>query len=276
MAKQKKHFKWNYQNGHKVRNTLEIKILWKQKSRELWLKKGDRNTKFFHLSTIIQRRHNNIDAIKFEDGSWVTSSKDIRLPFFNSFKSMFTKEEVFFPKHLDNLISPCITEEENSILQNIPTPEEIKATLFQMQDLKAPGLDGFPALYYKEFWYIVGESVTQVVTSFFEFGRLPKEVNSSLIILIPKISNPSSVNNFCSISLCNVVYKIILKLLVAKIQPVLHKLISTCQSMFILGRWIIENQVVVHEMRHNFKVRKVKTGFMAIKLDLQKAYDRVN
>lgn len=276
MAKQKKHFKWNYQNGHKVRNTLEIEILWKQKSRELWLKKGDRNTKFFHLSTIIQRRHNNIDAIKFEDGSWVTSSKDIRLPFFNSFKSMFTKEEVFFPKHLDNLISPCITEEENSILQNIPTPEEIKATLFQMQDLKAPSLDGFPALYYKEFWYIVGESVTQVVTSFFEFGRLPKEVNSSLIILIPKISNPSSVNNFCSISLCNVVYKIILKLLVAKIQLVLHKLISTCQSMFILGRWIIENQVVVHEMCHNFKVRKVKTGFMAIKLDLQKAYDRVN
>lgn len=276
MAKQKKHFKWNYQNGHKVQNTLEIEILWKQKSRELWLKKGDRNTKFFHLSTIIQRRHNNIDAIKFEDGSWVTSSKDIRLPFFNSFKSMFTKEEVFFPKHLDNLISPCITEEENSILQNIPTPEEIKATLFQMQDLKAPGLDGFPALYYKEFWYIVGESVTQVVTSFFEFGRLPKEVNSSLIILIPKISNPSSVNNFCSISLCNVVYKIILKLLVAKIQPVLHKLISRCQSMFILGRWIIENQVVVHEMRHNFKVKIVKTGFMAIKLDLQKAYDRVN
>lgn len=46
--------------------------------------------------------------------------------------------------------------------------------------------------------------------------------------------------------------------------------------MFILGRWIIENQVVVHEMRHNFKVKIVKTGFMAIKLDLQKAYDRVN
>lgn len=49
-------------------------ILWKQKSRELWLKEGNRNTKFFHLYTIIHRRQNKIDAIKQDDGTWVTSS----------------------------------------------------------------------------------------------------------------------------------------------------------------------------------------------------------
>ena len=272
------------ENNDKTEETLQLElaewltrceILQKQKSRELWLIEGDRNTKFFHLSTIIRKRHNNIDAIKSGDGSWVTSSKDVRLLFFNSFKSMFT-EVVSFPDNLENLILPYITEEENATLRGIPTPDEIKATLFQMQDLKAPGPDGFPVLFYKEYWHIVGESVTQAVTSFFEVGRLPKEVNSSLIVLIPKIPNPSSVNSFRPISLCNVVYKIISKLLVAKLRPVLHKLISSCQSTFIPRRWIAENQVVVHKLLHNFKVRKVKTGFVAIKLDLQKAYDRLN
>jgi len=64
--------------------------------------------------------------------------------------------------------------------------------------------------------------------------------------------------------------------LVAKIRPNLHKLISPCQSVFIPGRWIAENQVVIHELLYSFKVRKVKSGFMVVKLDLQKAYDIVN
>ena len=114
------------------------------------------------------------------------------------------------------------------------------------------------------------------VTSFFEVGKLPSEVNSSLIVLIPKTDNPCSVNNYRRISLCNVVYKIISKLLVSKLRTVLHKFISLCQSAFIHNRWIVENQVIVQEMLHSFKARKIKEGLIAIKLDFQKAYDRVN
>nr|XP_023895077.1 uncharacterized protein LOC112006991 [Quercus suber] len=116
---------------------LRSEILWKQKSRELWLKEGDRNTKFFHLSTIIRRRQNNIDAIKTEEGCWVTNSNQIRQLFYSSFKSLFTEECVNFPEHLDNLLTSCITEEENSMLKKVPTREEIKETLFQMQNLKS-------------------------------------------------------------------------------------------------------------------------------------------
>lgn len=102
---------------------------------------------------------------------------------------------------------------------------------------------------------------------------MPKDVNSSLIVLIPKTQ---SFNNFRPISLCNVVYKIISKLLVSKLRPLLHNLISLYQSAFSPGRWIVENQVIVQELLHSFKTRKVKSGLMAIMLDLQKAYDRVN
>ena len=105
---------------------------------------------------------------------------------------------------------------------------------------------------------------------------MPKEVNSSLIILIQKVPNPSSFNNYRPISLCNVIYKIISKLLVIRIRPILPRFISPSQSAFIPGRWIAENQVIVQELIHRFKIRKIKSGQMAIKIDLQKAYDRVN
>ena len=145
-----------------------------------------------------------------------------------------------------------------------------------MQDLKAPGPDGFPALFYKKLWSTVGNDIINAVTSFFIRGSMPKEVNASLIVLIPKISNPSSIKHFKPISLCNVVYKIISKLLVDKIRPLLDKMISPTQSTFIPNRWIAENHIIVQEVLHSFKTRKTKPGLMAIKLDLQKAYDRVN
>lgn len=145
-----------------------------------------------------------------------------------------------------------------------------------MQDLKSPGLDGFPVLFYKKLWPTIGNDVIKAVTSFFLKGSMPKEVNNSLIVLISKITNPTSVNHFRPISLCNVVYKIISKILVSKLRPLLDKLISPTQSAFIPNRWIAENQIIEQEIVHSFKSRKTNPGLMAIKLDLQKAYDRVN
>lgn len=202
----------------------------------MWLKLGDKNSKFFHLSTIIRRRSNNIDAIKKEDSSWIQETSQIRAHFRDSFINQFKEEETCFPEHLEHLILPCITEEENESLQSIPSPEEIKAALFQVQDLKAPSLDGFPALFYKQLWPTVGNDVVKAIASFFILGSMPKEVNCSLIVLIPKISNPTTVNHFKPISLCNVVYKIISKLLVEKLRPLLDKIISPTQLTFIPNR----------------------------------------
>ena len=114
----------------------------------------------------------------------------------------------------------------------------------------------------------MGNDVVKAVTTFLILGSMPKKVNNSLIVLIPKISNPTTVNHFKLIKLCNVVYKIILKLLVEKLRPLLDKIISPTQSAFILNKWIAENQIIVQEMLHSFKTRRTKLGLMAIKLDL--------
>ena len=127
---------------------IRSEILWRQKSRKLWLKHGDKKSKFFHLSTNIQRRRNNIDAIKVENGSCICESSQIWNHFLKGFKSVFSIDYASFPTNLENLITPAITQEENDILSCIPSLELIKQTLFQMQDLKAFGPDGFPAVFY--------------------------------------------------------------------------------------------------------------------------------
>ena len=149
-------------------------------------------------------------------------------------------------------------------------------TLRLTQSFKAPGPDGLPVLFYKHYWSIVGHNVINAVQKFFRSGHLLMEVNNSLIVLIPKNSAPSNVNHFRPISLCNTIYKVIAKFLVSKLRPLLANLISPGQSAFVLDRWIAENQLVFHELLHSFKQRKVKGGFVAMKVDLQKASDRVN
>ena len=114
---------------------LRSEVLWHQKSRELWLKEGDKNTNFFHLSTIIRRHQNNIEAIRGDDGIWITDNCPIRQHLQEKFKNLFTAEDVNFPNQLEDLISTVISEEENRALCKIPTPEEIKSTLFHMPEL---------------------------------------------------------------------------------------------------------------------------------------------
>ena len=74
-----------------------MKFLWRQKSREIWLKEGDKNSKFFHVTTIIRRRRNSIDAVKAENGEWILDKSKISDYFLNNFKNVFQEEKVEFP-----------------------------------------------------------------------------------------------------------------------------------------------------------------------------------
>jgi hypothetical protein len=107
-------------------------MVWKQKSRKIWLKEGDRNSKFFHLSMIIRRRRNSIDVVRNQSGLWITEKKEINEFFLENFKQVFTEEEVDFPANLENLIQPSIPNEENTEICTTTTPQEIKKALFEM------------------------------------------------------------------------------------------------------------------------------------------------
>ena len=107
-------------------------IVWKQKSREIWLRDDDQNTKFFHLSTIIRRRHNSIEAITNDSGGWILDKKDIGHHVRDKFNSLFTEEGIPCPPDLCNLMPPIISSEVNEEICKIPTADEIKRVIFDM------------------------------------------------------------------------------------------------------------------------------------------------
>lgn len=106
-------------------------------------------------------------------------------------------------------------------------------------------------------------------------GKILKEINHTFIALIPEIENPVQMNQFRPISLCSTVYKIIAKILVNRLRPLLDKIVSPLQSAFILGRSIHDNILLSYEIMHKFRNLKSKSAGVAIKLYMEKAYDRM-
>jgi hypothetical protein len=173
-------------------------------------------------------------------------------------------------------ITPKVTPQMN---QNLIAPvsiEEVQLALNQMAPLKAHGPDGFPAFFFQQNWDVLHQEVCDVVKFFFDTGNLDSHVNSTMIALIPKMKNPKSVTDFWPISLCNVVYKILSKVLANMLKIILPDIIFDSQSAFISGRLITDNIIAAYETMHIMQTRMwSKTGYMGIKLDMSKAFDRV-
>ena len=113
--------------------------------------------------------------------------------------------------------------------------------------------------------------------AFFHSGSLLKSLNQTFLTLIPKVNFPVDVSHFRPISLCNVIYKIISKILVSSLKPFMDMLITPYQNAFIQGRNITNNILLAHEIFDTLRKKKGrKKGYGALKIDMCKAYDRVN
>ena len=154
--------------------------------------------------------------------------------------------------------------------------DEVWAALESIGDLKAPGPDGMPSVFYKRFWNLVGEKVKREVLDFLNGGNMPQGWNDTVIVLIPKTKQPERLKDLRPISLCNVLYKLISKVLSNRLKSILPDIISPSQSAFVPGRMITDNVLLAYEITHHLKSRRRGSeGLAAIKLDMSKAYDRV-
>uniref|UniRef100_A0A803QEA0 Reverse transcriptase domain-containing protein n=1 Tax=Cannabis sativa TaxID=3483 RepID=A0A803QEA0_CANSA len=166
-------------------------------------------------------------------------------------------------------IPAAISNDHNLQLLEPVMEDEIRRALFQMHPDKSSGPDGMTSDFYQKSWNIVGGDIIKLVQNFFVSGSFPRDLNKTNIVLIPKKKQPQVMNDLGPISLCNVVYKIISKVLAIRIKQVLPFVISDNQSSFIPGRLISDNITIAFEIMHYLKrKRSGKEGYMALKLDM--------
>ncbi|XP_024172006.1 uncharacterized protein LOC112178017 [Rosa chinensis] len=175
-----------------------------------------------------------------------------------------------------SFVTNILSDEENTRLNSEIKEEEVYKALKQMHPSKAPGPDGFSPAFYQQFWDVVGSDVVEAVRQFLNSENLLKQINCTWVTLIPKVKNPEFVHQLRPISLCNVIYNIGSKVLANRLKPLLDDIISQQQSAFVPGRLISDNSLLAFEISHCLKRRRRgNVGFCALKLDMSKAYDRV-
>ena len=125
-----------------------------------------------------------------------------------------------------------------------------------MGPTKAPRLEGMNALFYQKFQHVMGDSITTTVLDFLNSRNMVPDINHTNIVLIPKVKNPKKMSDFRPISLCNVIYKIISKVLENRLKQVLPHVISPIQSAFVLSRLITDNVLVAYETLHTMRCKK--------------------
>eukprot|EP00253_Pinus_taeda_P036591 PITA_36591 len=212
-------------------------VLWRQKSRIRWLKEGEKNTKFFHKSTVQRRMRNQISQIINAQGEKVETQEEIELEFIQHFKEMSKEPNINRAAAIEDItkhIPRLITEEQNTLLLKPISLQEVETT---SNSLKA-GL------------------------------------NATFIALIPKSEESNKPDKYRPIALCNIIYKIVSKVVELRLKPVLPHIISPEQSGYVEGRQITDGIILTHEIIHSLKQSR-KPG-MLLKIDLSKAFDSIS
>ncbi|KAL9671045.1 hypothetical protein QQ045_008608 [Rhodiola kirilowii] len=220
-----------------------------------------------------------ITKLQNTDGSWITQEdqigeliKEYFTDIFSTSKDPLQNEQEF----TYNNVQRKITSEMAGKLCEPVTELEIQSVVFQMAPTKAPGLDGFHAMFYQKFWPTVKDKVIDMILRVFDNGKMEEGMNDTLIVLIPKNRHPKKVEEFRPISLCNVSTKIVMKILTNRLKDILPLIIFETQSAFVPGKLISYNILLAHEVLHSIKSRRnQRTGFFSIKTDMSKAYDRM-
>lgn len=119
---------------------------------------------------------------------------------------------------------------------------------------KSLGSDGMPPLFFQTYWTDVGMDITQAVLSCLNSGSILKSINHTFITLIPKVNHSNIVSDFRPISLCNVIYKIVSKVIANRLKPMLNSIISETLSAFIVDKLITDNILIAFESLHHMKI----------------------
>ena len=172
---------------------------WRQLSRELWLREGDKNTGFFHRMANTHHRNNSLDRIKI-NGGWLSKEQEMREGVVNAYQQMLS-EDSGWKADIGRLQLEQISQQEAENLE-IPFSEtEVHSALLEMNGDKAPRPDGFTMAFWQSCWDFVKDEILEMFKEFHEQSSFLKSLNNTFLILIPKKGGAEDLGDFRPISL---------------------------------------------------------------------------
>lgn len=254
----------------------EEKVL-RQRAKVEWIRLGDGNNAFFHASLKSRQKKCGITKLLQEDGTVVHQQEDISNEVLNFYGKLLgeTHEKL---KSVDIVAirnGKQLDRIQRAELVKMVEIEEIEAALKSIGDLKAPGVDGFGAKFFKAMWCTVKNDVTRTVLDFFKDGGFDARFNRTLVTLIPKHDQAIKVKDYRPISCCTTVYKIISKVIANRLSKVLGSIISNNQAAFVPSKTIHDHILLAYELIKGYSQMGGMPRCM-IQMDIQKAYDSVD
>lgn len=250
------------------------------RSRARWHEQGERNNKYF--LNLEKRNHSRklVSKLKLQNGSVITNQFDILEEQSKFYKSLYNSQQsdnadqaetgVFFnPSNITTL-----SDHEQASCEGLITEIEAFKALKEFAAAKTPGTDGLTTEFLKYFW---PELKALIVGSFnyaFASGSLSISQRRGIISLIPpKNKDKTILENLRPISLLNVDYKILTKVLAIRLEKVLPKIINPDQSGYVKGRYIGENIRLIQDLM--FYLEKENSPGTAVFVDFRKAFDTI-
>lgn len=257
----------------------EDAIAWKRRSRVKWLSVGDAPSHFFFAQLRAKHINETICCIKKEDGSSITDEKEIIRETEQYFRELFTRDEDIQRndeerQEILQLLPRKLSSVAAADMDRIPDLAEVESVVKGLPSDKAPGLDGLTSEVLKACWSWVSVTCLELVQAFWKDGVLTISAVRGVLCLIPKGGDLDFLRNWRPITMLNLVYKIISKLLANRLKPLMGLLIDSQQSGFIAGRSIVDNLLIFriakeHALRKNLQA-------ILLMVDFMKAFDRLD
>jgi len=228
---------------------------WQEKARLSWHLDGDRNASW-HLDAEGKGKINNHIV--------------------NYFMNLFCTNPLLKDQLLvEDVIPHLVGEHINDMLTMLPSHEEIRKVVFNLNKDSAPGPDGFGAFFFQTYWDVVHKEVIDAVLQFFISGWLLPNYNANTLILITKSPNADAIEQFRPIAMANFKFKVISKIIADRLAQILPSLVSNNQKGFIQGR-NIKDCVFLASEAINLLHKKTYAGNIALKIDITKAFDTLD